>query len=931
MVSYLIIFLVLVYTVINPDFFLLFHFFRTCNSFCFLIPVQERFGSWRRKSEPGCYSSGRKSEETAKLTLPPGNDIPVDEPVQPCDSSPLGVNSVNPEDNKIGEDAEVQDISIIDSSQESVIMEVEINGSDKLDVEAKTLEEIVGQLLMQNHEFQKILKKQQRHVSLRSRFLNSNGTKNTLVNKDETTDDEDGVYETLVVSSTPAVVKHSSGQSYRAHRYAHMRALRNEQKTITISGGSTNKSKRQSLISRSENDKSDSGFDADYVTLMYKRETSCALREMSEPEVTETGKATNKGIGAKQSWVREKCNALGKNIANFPRSRLEKKGSDLSNVQEDSKDKNSNNGNYENLQQIWERVKRQQEEIRKLAESEEICREVIPNNLRRTQSFTCHEVLGDMSDLDKPSLVPAASEISIDTLNIPTLPAVWLKLQGEHLATPNKKSGSLPRSFQLAHDNHTYPTSQNESECPKTGYRARLLTRDGRASSDRPFTIASDKAADINFEDIERYIDQSEVCNVRHQFPLNGDTTEEDSMTEYTTPNASLDELNVHPEYKIYRPSISKASLKHVISSMGSKLSGLKASSETLEVHEIESEREQILQRERRASRLVYALARQYSKTLKQRIKTIMGEESEDCCETNLRSPSPLPNGSNTQLPIYKQGSSSLGARIAHCSEYANPRQLYPNIHLKPGSEVRPDSVLSVSSNFTSSSEGDKTSGFSGSIDTNITSPATINSDVMSTAPVPTSVLVEKVEELHLSDGSGDSYYERSFEAIESFLENEVFRDSAVFSDHDDIVDTSLMMTKSSKPAEKYKKLPIVHKPTKIPPPVPAKPCRFRANLSDKSSLLEETVQYQKEEQNLVKGLEGISKSIQERRRELELWKAGMSSKEDECDTSSQHSTASTVIEVSPIRTEMSETEESPTPRGWVKHIVGMLQGDESH
>ena len=38
----------------------------------------------------------------------------------------------------------------------------------------------------------------------------------------------------------------------------------------------------------------------------------------------------------------------------------------------------------------------------------------------------------------------AASETS------PCVPSVWLRMQSEHLAEPNKKSGSLPRSFQVA-------------------------------------------------------------------------------------------------------------------------------------------------------------------------------------------------------------------------------------------------------------------------------------------------------------------------------------------------------------------------------------------------------------------------------------------------------------------------------------------------
>ena len=34
----------------------------------------------------------------------------------------------------------------------------------------------------------------------------------------------------------------------------------------------------------------------------------------------------------------------------------------------------------------------------------------------------------------------------------PCVPSVWLRMQSEHLAEPNKKSGSLPRSFQVTHN-----------------------------------------------------------------------------------------------------------------------------------------------------------------------------------------------------------------------------------------------------------------------------------------------------------------------------------------------------------------------------------------------------------------------------------------------------------------------------------------------
>ena len=939
---------------------------------------QDRFGSWRRKSEPGCYSTGfPNSKKSPKLTIAPTVDKQeVQLEVQNSMHEDVRLrerrSSLNVESSSanlhVKECGETADDSIDSECGEKSVADSEVK-CDNCDEErkesneeqAKTLEEIVSQLLMQNHEFQKILKKQQRHVNLRHRLASfGNGTSSVGGgNHDETTDtendDDDGVYETL--SMTASIPVHSrpgatSGQSYRAHRHAHMRTLRNEQKSVAAK------------IHQCESPV----LESEYVTLICHREDKCVDRSHClshskcnkeeklsvENEVPVQGCSVNvyassaADITSKEEWLHnQSVPVVEKNDRQEERC-----GFDW--------DKNGDGfGNYDNLQHIWESVCRQQEEIRCLAETEERKGDRDGNgedtsvNLRRTQSFSCRGGEGGDAQQPRQCLPPSISQASLDATNIPTLPAVWLKQQGEHLATPNKKSGSLPRSFQLSHEVHTAP---HEGSFKGGSLRSRLLTRDGRSCSDRPFTIASDKPPEINFDDIERYIEESDACHVRHRFPLNaGDTTEDDSMTDYTaTPNTSLNELNVHPEYKIYRPSISKASLRHVISSVSNKLAGMRLSSETLESNDGEVEQERLLQRERRASKLVYALARQYSKTLKQRIRNIMGEDStEEYYDTvQHRTPSPMQTICAPALPIYKQGSSNLGARIAHCSsEYANPRQLYPNITPPPESvhkrsDMRPYSVLSVSSNFTaSSSEGEKTSGFGGSLDTTV--PFSVCTTTIAPSNSSHESVQEKTDDVNLSDGSADSYYERSFEAVESLLENEMFRDSAVFSDHEELTDSPQTCNDCSVVNGNDDRVPPPRpiKNYKIPPPVPAKPDVLKGKpaaqlplskpgIFEKVRSLEENCRYQKED-HIMHSLEGISKSIHDRRRELELWKASGNSisRDDECDTSSQHSTASTVIEVSPCKESKDvceESEESGTPRGWVKHVIGKLQGSPS-
>ncbi|XP_014247905.1 pleckstrin homology domain-containing family G member 3 isoform X2 [Cimex lectularius] len=418
-------------------------------------------------------------------------------------------------------------------------------------------------------------------------------------------------------------------------------------------------------------------------------------------------------------------------------------------------------GDYDNLQNVWDEV-----------------RELDCNSLKRTQSFTSQGGY----DQSSPEVSLSGSTISFDG---PTSPAVWLKQQRQHLAIPtSNKAGSLPRGFQLG---------------TPDWHRARI-------SPDRPFTIASDKAQELNLEDMQRYCDSQHDQLTRHRFPLPDDTTEEDS-----TPDASTQHLNVHPEYKIYRPSLTKATLKQVISSVSNKLANLRLSSEALD--EIDDSR---------TNKLMNAFA-----------KTFVKKKSDE-----------------RRLPVYKQGSSALGARIAHgneTSDYADPRTLFPNITQSKKAAallgIRPYSVLSLVSNLTSSSS----SGY---------------------APSNSSKEQQKEEvETVESDGSADSFYEKSFEAIESTMINDVCRDSAIFSEHEDILDHYI---------PKIKK--------KVPPPVPDKPPSLKSwkMTESKSSIFS-------------------TESLHDK-------------KDDDYDSSS---VASTVIETT-------------ATKGWVKHVIGKIQGDQT-
>lgn len=76
-------------------------------------------------------------------------------------------------------------------------------------------------------------------------------------------------------------------------------------------------------------------------------------------------------------------------------------------------------------------------------------------------------------------------DLDVDPLNIstsPCVPSVWLQMQSEHLAEPCKKSGSLPRSFQVG-DGRWLPVPLNNSNNNQTSTSFVLFCRLHRMSS----------------------------------------------------------------------------------------------------------------------------------------------------------------------------------------------------------------------------------------------------------------------------------------------------------------------------------------------------------------------------------------------------------------------------------------------------------------
>ncbi|KAK7078250.1 Pleckstrin y domain-containing G member 1 [Halocaridina rubra] len=292
-----------------------------------------------------------------------------------------------------------------------------------------------------------------------------------------------------------------------------------------------------------------------------------------------------------------------------------------------------------------------------------------------------------------------------------------------------------------------------------------------RENRERPVTIAIYNSNEVSLGALEQYLNQPRTSSHTHErFPY--DT--EDNFTDYSvTPHMSMDNiLSIHPEHKIYKPSNNRNTLKSVFSKITSPKSNKAVSEPSGSVfnYSVDSELDRSI--DKKASKMVYNMARQCSKTLKERIKQIRAEDVERSPTIKSKTENPY------SFPIYKQGSSSIGARLAGTNEpsdYAVPR-IRP-MDQKPKSDIRPDSVLSSSSILTSSSS----SSSSSCRDTKFLEGV----EVSSMANVEEENEENQESPSFESDASADSYYERSFEAIEN-LETEIFRDSAIYSDPED-------------------------------------------------------------------------------------------------------------------------------------------------
>lgn len=683
------------------------------------------------------------------------------------------------------------------------------------------------------------------------------------------------------------------------------------------------------------------------------------------------------------------------------------------------------------------------------------------SNIRHTHSFTCsttsrkNKEVGTISlqGQNAPDLTQSKEPLphgdsgvfpnsftsdssSSSEANIPTMPAVWLKQQDEHLATPNNKSGSLPRSFQVGHHCApkpplTFPFTTSPSSSSKAtkdkfnakqaeccpAYKARL--RDFGKASYRPFTIASDKpsSSDMNYDEVEHCMSKFKTEMKKQPSNSSGIVTTADECldeleTADPTPVTSMENISqaseVHPDHKIYRSS--KSSIKHMLLSVTQRLAGIKGSMLTMtssnsgvsnarssssvnfgsypnisaarspkvgSYHSPLNESARSIRKMKGSNSPVikgmYVLPRSYRKSLKQKLRYMAAKDDRDSDSENCESSVTCSSTSSGFSSVSSCESnnhnitSKIGARLAQSTEhsdYALAKLLGGGSTGGDGTTSRPRSILSMSSTVTSiSSSMDETDpsgcGAPSSSPTKNFYRSGRNKAI-NQRDLYLSFIDQEGDAHSDSDASADSFYERSFEAIESLMENDVFPDSAIYSDgssnspggarggmptfpesdgnrseitigsstggspvvnrrrsfhshHDhhnaDINSVSLLAARLSNT-----RLSCGGGSTVVGSSSECAVTSSSAKENRRSRLvrsqvileklrhLEECSRFQRNEP-ASPSFEGM-KSIQERRKELDLWRAGMSSREDESETSSQHSTSTinTVIELSPSK-----------------------------
>lgn len=402
----------------------------------------KKLSGWRRKSEPGFFINGVKTVKTNGLMSPTH-----DTSISTLDST----ESIGEEENG-GEEGDVSCSSNIDLCSE-----------EPTERRRESVEEIVGQLVMQNFEFQRLLSKQ-RLAHLRKALTQHQQKRITR----HLTEADESASETETEESVSDPRRH-----YRRRVTLPNSNLKHHTE-IKINGNNNNNCNilRGSQVSSSAN-----GIGSSTSDMNENSTENINVDESNEDELIIASKNVQRTV----SDPGNKALLTPRRFINGPLA------------------------HYDPISLLWSSFRRTDRMNRnhKVGNNMEYnnSNSKGKTNIRHTHSFSCShkETNPSVPDAKEPSLPHGDSGVfpnsftsdssSSSEANIPTLPAVWLKQQGEHLATPNNKAGSLPRSFQVG-QHETLAPPKSTINCGSPSIKSRI--RDGKFG-DRPFTIVSFK------------------------------------------------------------------------------------------------------------------------------------------------------------------------------------------------------------------------------------------------------------------------------------------------------------------------------------------------------------------------------------------------------------------------------------------------------
>lgn len=608
--------------------------------------------------------------------------------------------------------------------------EAKDNNNEQHAKPTQTVEEIVSHILKQNQDFQKLLEKQRTSSIINVRQQRFN--KRISADTSDESDSENANYITNSNNNNNNNNNNRLGRARPTHREQRLIKTNNAWNLLSSAPARENQQPLQLLYDNLKTTQKSTETIVHNDKMNQLQERRALFEAFKRQSIITESKVIKTALR-----IRENSTLTGNEEINsiVIAERIEKDGSEQRNDERsdanDMGDAESKGfGNYDNLQHVWEGL------------------QTVKGN--------------------------------VDSNDSPTRPAVWLTKLCEGLPTSPPKCGSLPRSFQIS------PNSQ-----PTSVTKSRFLQRDGKPMSERPFTIASDKPAEINLEDMERYASTCQPEGRIAKFPMPATSTssssstffcslEDTRLTDDTYSNvrsiSTTDSANIHPDHKIYRANGSGSTIFRSVFKAGSRLQGRlrnTMSTETLECND-EVERTRYFRSLNSGSK--------YPKKRTKQAKQHAKESSSDVeelisCSNDQRIP---------QL-YYKQGSSSLGARIAQ-SDYADPKILFAESKRMQFSFIDVNQSKKIVESERRDCEEETDSN--------------------------------KDTERHESET--DSFYERSFETIENYADadvDEAFRDSAIFSDVDEVFvmrqstpATTTTMTTAASTAK-----------TKIAPPIPAK------------------------------------------------------------------------------------------------------------